>query len=67
MRLSFTADKLAETLVLIGIHWAAAALAEQTGNPQRFRWERLQQQLPTDAPPKDAAEGVFSLRGSEYV
>ena len=67
MRLCFTADKLAETIVLIGIHWMAAALAEQTSNPQRFRWERLQQQLPADAPRGNAAEGGFSLRGSEYV
>jgi hypothetical protein len=66
MRLSFTAGKLTETIVLVGVHWMAAALAEQTSNPQRYHHERLQQ-LPTDAPREDAAEGVFSLRGSEYV
>jgi hypothetical protein len=65
MRRSYTSGPLAEALVLIGVYWMAAAFAEQQQNPDRFQW-RIQQLLPADAPREDA-DKVLSLLGSDYV
>jgi hypothetical protein len=56
---------MAEALLMAGIFWMAAALTEQQQNPERFQW-RIQQLLPADAPREDA-DRVFSLLGSDYV